>query len=140
MPSRLVLPLAIAVLLLVVGAAVWRPAPSPAGAQGGGSQPLLYNEVAEWCPRIAVNPSAGVCNGARFETLPDGSVRVVLDINPGSEDATPGKCVAGIVFPDDVEGSAYVIEGDRWGVLTLAGVDETSLVCEFTARRLPANG
>lgn len=139
MPSRFAVPFALAALLLAGATVFFRPAPSPAGAQASATQ-LLYNEVAEWCPRIAVNPSAGACNGARFETLPDGTIRVVLDINPGSDDSTPGKCVAGIAFPDDVVGSAYVIEGDRWGVLALSGVKETSLVCEFTARRVTANG
>jgi hypothetical protein len=138
MRLRFVVPLAACALsLAVIAVAIPRFGSPAVSAQTGSARPLLYNEIAEWCPFPSLNPAAGACDTARFETLTDGSVRVVLDINPGNGDdpVTPGKCVAGIAFPDDVTGSAYVLEGDRWGVLDLTAVRETSPVCEFVVRR-----
>jgi hypothetical protein len=126
----------VSVPMLLAAVLILRSAASPAAAQSGAPVPLLDNEIAGWCPRTGVNVAVGACNGATFETMADGAVHVILDINPGSDSMIPGKCVAGIDFPDDVTGVAYVLEGDRWGVLNLTAVKPDSQVCEFIVQRV----
>ena len=127
--------LSIIVLTAVGSAAVRFADDSPVAAQSSPA-PLLANEIAGWCPRTASGAVAGACDGGQYALLSDGSVHVLLDINPGSGDAiSPGNCIAGIDFPDDVTGVAYVLEGDRYGVIDLSGIRPTSNVCEFVVRR-----
>jgi hypothetical protein len=83
----------------------------------------------------------GVSDPARFETLPDGSLRVVLNFYAYGARLDDDGCVAGVRIPEDVVGWAYVITPDGDGAVLSVADARTRPdlpVCELIVRR--ANG